>query len=170
LGRARLAMRFVFFFSFLCACSAFVEGELFLIFGNYSCCMDMVCLKTNEIEYSAAITACLLRALSSIEEIWQSQDANMSPTELSHLSTERIRHILEERKASGIQLGQAFTAWTNKLLEEVSTPRFHHLPRDRISYPPRLSLLKANHPFPNRKQTSHVLTPTPTPSPKHSTS
>jgi hypothetical protein len=68
------------------------------------------------------VTACLLRALSSIEELWHSQNADKTPTDLSNVASERIRKIKEERKATGVKLGEAFTKWANKLIDEVSNP------------------------------------------------
>ncbi|KAF2193496.1 nagb/rpia/CoA transferase-like protein [Zopfia rhizophila CBS 207.26] len=66
---------------------------------------------------SAAITACLLRALSSIQETLSNsseEKSEMSVEELAQLALSTIERILEERKTAFEKLGESFSSWVTQ--------------------------------------------------------
>jgi translation initiation factor 2B subunit (eIF-2B alpha/beta/delta family) len=64
---------------------------------------------------SAAVTACLLRALLEINAVWDEEMGKSvtvkTPKELSGLAGWAVERLLEERKLAGKRLGKAITFW-----------------------------------------------------------
>lgn len=70
---------------------------------------------------SAAITACLLRALERIARTWNEEHAKgiQSTVELARIAGGVFNAIVRERKESRGQLGTTFTGWLKKYYSEV---------------------------------------------------
>jgi hypothetical protein len=74
---------------------------------------------------SAAVMACLLRALMEINAVWDEEMEKSvtfkTPKELSGLAGWVVERLLEERKLAGVHLGRALTFWVKAYGPGVST-------------------------------------------------
>ena len=78
---------------------------------------------------SAAVEACLLRALSSIEGTWRTEmekDYKL-PTELARIAGSVVQEILSERQEAGKNLGKSFTYWVKSCGPKVGIYPSHSL-------------------------------------------
>ncbi|KAF2276902.1 nagb/rpia/CoA transferase-like protein [Westerdykella ornata] len=78
---------------------------------------------------SAAITACLLRALAAIQELWEAPaQKEMDPSGLARLASQRIEKIVRERRDAEGALGRGFAFWVKRLVGELNPPTLNTQP------------------------------------------
>lgn len=74
---------------------------------------------------SAAINACLLRALDDIKKLWEIEETSehQDLKRTSAIAKRMINDMLEERKATGLRLSDNFVEWIRDCSRQVGPSR-----------------------------------------------
>lgn len=100
----------------IAACMATSWGDLWALMVHAA--KQLSCARPS---MSAAITACLLRALEQIARLWNDEQikGSQSTSDLARIAATTFDKVLMERQELGVNVGRAFTRWLRKHSREV---------------------------------------------------